>query len=264
MDFHEFQSRGNDKILQQHVSTLDIKNHSKILRQRQRLSLTIHDGVGRRGTNSHDTLSVHTSSRSLFLPMDSHGQLFNTGRANDAGSFLGFPDFLGDQHHEENEIDPFAVGDGFSREQLHQRWAAELSFPDSDPWTQPDMVNTSFENSMEEEERVDLSFSSPDRNSFFPKVGTTQDFSWPPEEVFSSPEGSPTRTGFEGASALNTSPILEDFASIIMEERLSILFDGMSSEPACRVIGRIHVRFFYQFVMMIPLLPVSHWSLFPT
>ncbi len=83
---------------------------------------------------------------------------------------------------------------------------------EADPWTPspPHMVDTSMES---DTDRVNLSFSS-ELGSLFPKLGI---------------QGSPDRS--KKASV-----------AIVMQERLSILFDGMTPEPSCRVVGKILVR----------------------
>lgn len=197
----------------------------------------------------------------------SQGQLYNPFRAqdDDADGFAMFPDVLGDgdeqHHHDVLDEDPFLVPEeSFTRRPSPQQqgWtsAARPLYGDAnnkdgttDPWTPPMLVDTSLDTSLEEEdqERVDLLFSSPERNSLFPKVGIMQDFSWSPEGAFSRPhESLARRTEFPGFqtsknnhnAAVSTA---SSSVSIVMEERLSILFDGISSEPTCRVIGRINV-----------------------
>jgi hypothetical protein len=172
--------------------------------------------------------------------MASHGQLYNPFRAQNTDVFVTFPDVLGGEQAEEV---PSRLSEGFTEHLPRQGWKAGASYFESGR-DEIDLVETSFDTSLEEEERVDLSFSSPERNSFFPKVGTTQDSYWSPERSLTLDEESPAKVDF--AVGANTAPVYQatspcDTVSIVMEERLSILFDGISSEPTCRVIGRIYV-----------------------
>jgi hypothetical protein len=171
--------------------------------------------------------------------MTSHGQLYDPCLTQDIDDFVAFPDVLGGDDYAEE--DTFRVSEGFTEHLPQQEWTAGPSYFESEK-DEPNLVDTS----LEEEERVDLSFSSPERNSVFPRVGTTQDTSWSPERLFPLTDASPTKADFASTSSQNTVPVYEatsplDAAAIVVEERLSILFDGVSSEPACRVIGRIHV-----------------------
>lgn len=94
------------------------------------------------------------------------------------------------------------------------------------PHPPPPMVDTSLESQDHyffddemydyEKDRVNnLAFQTDPSRSFFPKIVTSMD-----------------------RSQATTIPSV----SIVIQERLSILFDGLSPDPSCRVMGRIYVR----------------------
>jgi hypothetical protein len=72
------------------------------------------------------------------------------------------------------------------------------------------------------------SFPMESFRSLFPSSGTS----------LSLDRSTPTASHTSMTTTATTSPHL----SILLKERLSILFDGLSPEPSCRVMGRIYVR----------------------
>ena len=116
-----------------------------------------------------------------------------------------------------------------SRNQDERPMSRTLS-PSSSPnrWEAPKLVDTSLES--------EASDGSPERGlpSGRGQQGTPPGFGQP------SPDRSAAwsrSTGTASSSSSSTS------ARMLMEERLSIMFDdGSSTDPTCRILGRIHVR----------------------
>ena len=141
------------------------------------------------------------------------------------------------QHHQQHQrMHPSHVTGGGgeavflpSRNQDERPMSRTLS-PSSSPnrWEAPKLVDTSLES--------EASDGSPERGlpSGRGQQGTPPGFGQP------SPDRSAAwsrSTGTASSSSSSTS------ARMLMEERLSIMFDdGSSTDPTCRILGRIHVR----------------------
>jgi hypothetical protein len=99
-----------------------------------------------------------------------------------------------------------------------------LSEPSS--WDSPKLVDTSLESD----------------SDWSPERGGASMFLSRPSPDRSAAASSLTPSAASSYYNHSSSSSIINSARMMLEERLSILFDGVSSEPSCRIVGRLHVR----------------------
>lgn len=171
-----------------------------------------------------------------------HQRRREQAQRNNAASFPPADDGSSSLLHSNNNIDqiPWPTGwdDGFlggSAEQI-------------DPWGQPELIETSFDSSrvstIEGPSTLDTSF-----DTFFTAIDEADDgrFAHRALDTNLSSAASTKRkddepaTGTDASFQTPTNDSDLETVQVSLNERLSILFDDLSAEPSCTVIGSVYV-----------------------